>query len=150
LPATQACLSDPADPQTFSRCKLDLGERQRHAEIYALHRDLLRLRCDDPVFRAQRLRGVDGAVLGTHAFVLRFFAEDGADRLLLVNLGRDLHFNPAPEPLLAPPEGCEWCILWSSEELAYGGCGTAALDAEDNWRIPGEAAVVMKPHSLTT
>jgi maltooligosyltrehalose trehalohydrolase len=145
LPATQACLSDPADPQTFSRCKLDFDERQRHAEIYALHRDLLRLRRDDPVFRAQRPRGVDGAVLGAHAFVLRFFAEDGADRLLIVNLGRDLHFNPAPEPLLAPPEGCKWSILWSSEDIAYGGCGTAPLDGDDNWRIPGEAAVALKP-----
>lgn len=146
LAATQACLPDPADPQTFSRCKLDFDERQRHADIYALHRDLLRLRRDDPVFRAQRPRGVDGAVLSAHAFVLRFFAEDGADRLLIVNLGRDLHFNPAPEPLLAPPEGCEWSILWSSEEVAYGGSGTAALDADDNWCIPGEAAVALQPH----
>ena len=31
-------------------------------------------------------------------------ATSGDDRLLLVNLGRDLHLDPAPEPLLAPPE----------------------------------------------
>ena len=47
--------------------------------------------------------GVDGAVLGPDAFVLRFLARDGDDRLLLVNLYRDLVLEPAPEPLLAPP-----------------------------------------------
>ena len=39
---------------------------------------------------------MDGAVLGAEAFVLRFFGEDGDDRLLLVNLGVDLHLDPAP------------------------------------------------------
>ena len=41
-------LADPADPQTFERCKLDFSERQSHAAVYALHRDLLRLRREDP------------------------------------------------------------------------------------------------------
>ena len=62
---------------------------------------------------------VDGAVIGEHAWMLRFFAEDAAgnaDRLLLVNLGRDLTLAPMPEPLLAPPEDRAWQILWSSEQ----------------------------------
>src|ERR1700744_5490925 len=93
----------PEAPATFDRCKLDFSERARHAPAYQLTKDLLKLRRDDPVFRSQRPRGVDGAVLGEQAFVLRFFAEDGGDRLLLVNLGRALSPRPAPEPLLAPP-----------------------------------------------
>jgi maltooligosyltrehalose trehalohydrolase len=149
-PEVQARLPDPADVQTFQRCKLDFSERERHAEVYALHRDLLRLRREDPVFRAQKRRGVDGAVLGTEAFVLRFIAGDGNDRLLLVNLGRDVNLNPAPEPLLAPPENRSWKILWSSEDVRYGGCGTAPLDTEDNWQIPGHAAVVLDPGPLAS
>ena len=141
-PDVQGCLPDPADPRTFERCKLDFGERQAHAEAYALHGDLLRLRREQPVFRAQRRGGVDGAVLGPQAFVLRFF-DAGGDRLLLVNLGRDCHLDPAPEPLLAPPQDARWQTLWSSEDPRYGGLGTAPLDTEDNWRIPGEAAVVL-------
>ncbi len=39
----QAQLADPGDIETFRRSVLDLGERQRHASIYALHRDLLAL-----------------------------------------------------------------------------------------------------------
>jgi maltooligosyltrehalose trehalohydrolase len=149
LPQTQAGLPDPADPATFERCKLDLAERGRHADAYALHRDLLRLRREDPAFRAQRPRGVDGALLDPHAFVLRSFGDGGADRLLVVNLGRDLLFDPAPEPLLAPPEGTCWDILWSSEDIRYGGCGTAPLETEANWLIPGEAAVVLGPTTQT-
>ena len=72
-------------------------------------------------------------------------ADDGDDRLLLVNLGRDLHLDPAPEPLLAPPEGRRWSVLWSSEDPRYGGGGTVPPETEDNWRIPGEAAVVLVP-----
>ena len=38
-----------------------------------------------------------------------------------------------------------WQILWSTEDRRYGGCSTPPLDTEDNWRIPGEAAVALKP-----
>ena len=116
-----------------------------------MHRDLIRLRRRDPVFRAQRPRGVDGAVLGPEAFVLRFFGEPGAegdggaDRLLLVNLGVDLALDPAPEPLLASPADTLWRVLWSSDDVAYGGPGIAPLETRHNWRIPGHAAVVLEP-----
>jgi maltooligosyltrehalose trehalohydrolase len=146
-PEMQSRLPDPGDPRTFERSKLDLSERHRHNEAYRLHRDLLRLRRQDPVLCSQRLGGMDGAVLGSAAFVLRFFAEDGHDRLLIVNLGRDLHFDPAPEPLLAPPEHLRWKTLWSSEDPCYGGSGTPPLETETNWHIPGEAAVVLTPTS---
>ena len=84
-----------------------------------------------------------GAVLNGDAFVLRYFSDDGDDRLLCVNLGRTLHLDPAPEPLLAPPQGMRWQILWSSEDPRYGGHGTPALETEDNWYLPGQAAVVL-------
>jgi maltooligosyltrehalose trehalohydrolase len=64
--------------------------------------------------------------------------------LLIVNFGRDLHLNPSPEPLLAPVEDRRWEVLWSSEDPRYGGGGTAPLDtADDNWHVPGHAAVVL-------
>jgi maltooligosyltrehalose trehalohydrolase len=144
-PDMQARLRDPADPETCARSKLDLSERQRHAGMYALHRDLLRLRRADPVFRAQRRGGLDGAVLAPEAFVLRFFGMAGDDRLLVVNLGRDLPLRPAPEPLLAPPTGMGWELLWSSEDPRYDGGGTAPLEGEDGWQIPGHAVVVLRP-----
>jgi maltooligosyltrehalose trehalohydrolase len=144
-PEMQRLVPDPADRATFERCKLDLNEREAHAEAYTLHCDLLRLRREDSVFRKQG--SFDGAVLGSEAFLLRFFDAENGDRLLLVNLGLGLHLCIAPEPLLAPPERKRWDILWSSESPKYGGAGTAALETEDGWRIPGHAAVVLIPET---
>jgi maltooligosyltrehalose trehalohydrolase len=148
-PEVQAILADPGDAETFRRCKLDFAERERHATAYALHRDLLRLRKDDAVFRTQGRGGIDGAVLGADAFVLRLFGIGGDDRLLLVNLGRDLALQTAPEPLLAPPPGSHWTSLWSSEHPRYGGGGTSAREARDGWWIPGHSAVAMRPGATT-
>jgi maltooligosyltrehalose trehalohydrolase len=138
-------LADPANPATFERCKLDFSERERNRPSYDLHRDLLRLRRQDPVFSSQTPGGVDGAVLAEECLMLRFFGQEDDDRLLLVNFGRDLHLDPAPEPLLAPPDGMTWQTLWSSEDPRYGGAGTPPLDSEDNWRITGHAAVALRP-----
>jgi maltooligosyltrehalose trehalohydrolase len=143
--AVQEALADPGDPATFERCRLDHAERERHPEAHALHRDLLRLRREDPVLRAQGAGGIDGAVLSSGAFVLRWFGDQGDDRLLVVNFGRALHLDPAPEPLLAPPAGAAWRILWSSEDPRYGGSGTPVVESEDNWGVPGEAAVLLAP-----
>jgi maltooligosyltrehalose trehalohydrolase len=140
----RAELADPADIDTFRRSVLDLGERQRHASIYALHRDLLELRRTDPLL-GQRPCRVDGAALTDEAWMLRFFSPSGADRLVIVNLGRDLLLGPAPEPLLAPVEGLGWRILWSSEAPVYGGSGGPAQDAAGDWLIPGQSAIVLSP-----
>jgi maltooligosyltrehalose trehalohydrolase len=142
---TRRHLPDPAAPETFERCKLDHGERETHGEAYALHRDLLRLRREDARFSAQEPRGLDGAVLGPAAFVLRYFGAESDDRLLVVNFGPDLNLNPAPEPLLAPPAGKVWRTVWSSEDYSYGGTGTPALETKNNWWLPGESAVALAP-----
>jgi maltooligosyltrehalose trehalohydrolase len=141
----QARLPDPSDPQTFVLCKLDWSERERHGTLHRLHRDLIRLRREDPVLsRCGVGRSVEGAVLGPEAFLLRYLdKERGRDRLLLVNFGADLHLDPAPEPLLAPPEDCDWSILWSSENPNYGGSGTVPPETEENWRLPGHAALLL-------
>ncbi|MET0500614.1 MAG: malto-oligosyltrehalose trehalohydrolase [Candidatus Binatia bacterium] len=146
----QQLIPDPENPDTFEHCKLDFNERERHADVYALHCDLLRLRKEDAAFSSQRAGAFDGAVLGSEAFLLRFFSEVSGDRLLLVNLGRDLHLDAAPEPLLAPPEGRRWEILWSSESPRYGGSGTPPVETDEGWRIPGHATVVLFPQPLET
>jgi hypothetical protein len=69
--------------------------------------------------------------------------------LLIVNLGLDLHVNPAPEPLLAPPAGRRWKVIFSTESVCYGGCGTPPLESEENWWIPGHAAVALAPEEAT-
>jgi len=138
-------LPDPESERTFGRCVLDFSERQTHRGIYAMHRELLRLRREDPVFSRQDRGRVDGAVLGNEAFVLRFFGDRGDDRLLIVNLGIDLRLSPMPEPLLAPPLGCRWRVIFSTEAVCYGGHGTPPPEQEDAWWLPGHAAVALVP-----
>lgn len=146
MPEMKKCFDDPSSPATFESSRLDHSEVSKHAEAYALHRDLLSLRREDPIISQQGEHGLDGAVLSPECILLRYFSEDfSADRLLIVNLGADLELNPAPEPLLAPPESHLWIKLWSSDDPQYGGCGTAVLDSKKNWQIPGRAAVVLQP-----
>ncbi|HEX5176330.1 MAG TPA: malto-oligosyltrehalose trehalohydrolase [Chthoniobacteraceae bacterium] len=149
FPSAFAALTDDLPPrpdreETFRCCKLDLRERETHAHVYRLHRDLLRLRREDVVFRGARKRRVDGAVLGGNAFLLRYFGEADDDRLLLVNLGRETSCDPAPEPLLAPPRDREWSMILSTEEVRYEGKGTPPVEREGAWRLPPHAAVVMR------
>ncbi|MDD1621045.1 MAG: malto-oligosyltrehalose trehalohydrolase [Methylococcaceae bacterium] len=146
-PEMQARLPDPGDPQTFTTSKLDLNERNLHQEAYALHCDLLSLRRNDPVFKSsQQSNRIDGAVLSQDAWVIRFFGENpGDDRLLLVNLSRDLHLVPAPEPLLAAPKGCVWDAMWFSDDPRYGGMGMPPWPMKGLWYLQGESAVVLHP-----
>jgi maltooligosyltrehalose trehalohydrolase len=136
-------LDDPAALATFAACKLDRADVR--PEVRALHRDLLELRRSDPVIRGQGQGGLDGAVLGPEALALRWVAPAGEDRLLLLNLGRDLTRPSLAEPLVAPPEGRRWTVLWSSEHPRYGGHGTAEPFHRDGVRIAGHAAVLLAP-----
>ena len=145
----RSTLDDPGNERTFERCKLDFSERETHRTWYRLHCDLLQLRRDEPAFRAQQRGRVDGAVLGDHAFALRFFADAGAgERLLIVNLGQELNRPSFAEPLLAPPADFEWHVQWSSEDPKYGGCGTRDLWPDGTWSLPPESAIVCQPASL--
>jgi maltooligosyltrehalose trehalohydrolase len=138
----QKQLPIPSDSETFRRCKLDFSERKN--KLYNLHIDLIKLRREDSRFREQIADEVDGAVLGAKSFVLRYFAEENDDRLLLVNLGERQLLEPMPEPLLAAPLGFEWTTLWSSDAKRYGGPGEVKLPTQDNWTLPAESAMALR------
>ncbi|MBL9123045.1 MAG: DUF3459 domain-containing protein, partial [Planctomycetaceae bacterium] len=146
-PDFEGYFADPSDPATFAQSKLDWSELDRNQATLQMHRDLLELRRTDPVFSAQRADWLTGAVLADEAFLVRYLTENNEDRLLLVNLGRDHAVAPAAEPLLAPPEGCRWSLLWSSEAPRYGGSGSGILDVK-NWHLPGHATIVLRPEAL--
>lgn len=141
----QERLPIPSDPTVFNNCKLDFSEREKNKELYDLHIDLMRLRRDDARFREQIPNKFDGAVIGPSSFVFRYFTDDGReDRLLIVNFAENRDLKPAPEPLLAPPLGFEWEILWSSESARYGGSGTAPVVTQERWTLAAEATVALR------
>lgn len=134
----------PLGEESFAACKLDWSERERHAPVLALHKELLRLRREDPILSAQEGQRVEGAVLGPQALVLRYSASgQQGERLVLLNLGISLDLQPCPEPLLAPPVGNSWRVLLSSEHVCFGGQGTPPLPGEGQLSAPGQTALVL-------
>ena len=145
-PAMAQRLADPVSRQSFEACIVDHSEREHHVEAYKLHCDLIALKRNDPVLSAIPTCLVDGAVLSAGAFVLRYFGPGGDDRLLVVNIGADAHLDPAPEPLLAPPEETSWRMIFSTEAPDYGGAGAGAYEEEGlNWMIPGHSTALFRP-----
>ena len=105
----------------------------------------MKLRREDSRFRQQFSGGIDGAVLGPASFVLRYLGQENNDCLVLVNLGEGHVLEPAPEPLLAPPSGYNWELLWTSESSRYGGADSALVATPEQWFLPAESAVALRP-----
>ncbi len=133
----------PIGEEAFRASKLDWAERDRpaHRGALALHRELLRLRREDPVLVPLACR-LEGAALGDQALLLRWFGGRGGDRLLCVNLGNALDYAPCPTPLLAPPPGRDWRPLLSSEEIRFGGAG-ARFFTPSAHHLPARSALLM-------
>jgi maltooligosyltrehalose trehalohydrolase len=149
-PEVASEIADPCALATFQAAVLDPNERSPRNPTCCLIRELLRMRREDPVFRRQDATRIAGAVLGPEALVLRHLGDAGDDRLVLLNLGRDLYPNPAAEPLLAPSVGSGWEMIWHSEHPDYGGSGMAPLGIQGSWRLTGQAAAVLRavPQSI--
>jgi len=145
----QAKLAVPYEMETFSRSKLDWSEREKNQALSDLHRDLIKLRRDDSRLCHQSEGGIDGAVLRSESFVLRYFGNENDDRLLVINLRSREELTPVPEPLLAPPSDCQWEILWTSESRRYGGPGSVDIATEEKWVLPAESALVFRPRRRT-
>jgi len=136
-------LSDPCDPQSHERCLLDFDEREEHRATYDLHRDLLTLRRTDVIFQRQRNDLLDGTAFDVERLAVRYFG-DGDDRLLIVNFGQDFFMTPVPHPLVAPPRGRRWEVIWTTEHPRYGATSLPEVLFTDGLRLPAESAVVFR------
>ncbi|WDR05888.1 alpha-amylase family glycosyl hydrolase [Devosia rhodophyticola] len=142
-PIMQEKLPNPAARATFERSKLDWTEAERNIGMFGLHRDLIALRKREAAFFQHSGRRIDSAVIGDAALVVRYIMPDPSqERLLLLNLGRDLNIGVLAEPLLAPPDGLQWRVNWSSEHPDYDGAGRRQIDPAKFWVLPGDCALV--------
>ena len=148
-PEMKAFFRDPEDPATFLESCLNPAEQQKHPGIVRLHSDLLAIRRSDPVFLDRIGVTLDGAVLLESCFVLRYLTPSYADRLMIVNLGTSVDLVQLPEPLVAPPPGCDWQVRWSSEWPVYGGSGSSAPGRFGPWHVPGECTMFLTPIPVT-
>jgi maltooligosyltrehalose trehalohydrolase len=143
-PEVVARFADPTARASFEACRLRREPDDRTERFRRLHADLIRQRREDTTIAMGGDGGVDGATLGDRTLVLRFFGPHDDDRLLVVNLGTDLDLASAAEPLVAPPAGSMWSVLWSSEDPAYGGSGSLPWQP-DRWPVAGHAAILLGP-----
>jgi maltooligosyltrehalose trehalohydrolase len=138
-------LPDPGDKSTFEQCKLDFDDLQAQKPVHLLHQDLIALRRSDPVINGQERHFLDGAVYGPHLLILRYFGRDsGNDRLMMINFDRDQAISPAPIPLLAPPPGRSWELIFSSENPRYAGQGAPEIRFDEQLAMVGYSATVFK------
>ena len=120
----------------------------RRYPLVLLHRDLMQLRRNDPVLQEVGSPSVRIESSAPTAGILlvrdtsrRPSAASGLpassadeERLLVVNLGDD-HTSPMNDPLMAPPRGGPWRLVWSSERPQYGGGGTVPFVEAGRWLI---------------
>jgi maltooligosyltrehalose trehalohydrolase len=131
-PARREEIPDPQAESTYQRSRLDLSERQQHAEVYDAYRALLRLRRTDPVLRSASRQTTRAVTVGQDLLAIHRWS-DGEHRLALLNFGdADVQLDPAD--LTAVPQ-TYWQPLWSTEEKAER--------REDSWRVPARSAVLL-------
>ena len=109
------CWHDPDIRDTFESLQARFrASASGTAHVYQLHRDLLRLRREDPVFSERGRGGLTARCLATRPSCCAISARR-ATTVCCSSISDDLHLDPAPEPLLAPPAGHHWETIWSSE-----------------------------------
>jgi maltooligosyltrehalose trehalohydrolase len=144
-PAVREKIPDPQAPETFTRSKLQWGERERapHAGILALYREVLRLRRTHPALRRRDRDAFAVAALGEHALSLKRTAEDGSALLLVVSFEGPLTVDFARRDETAG----DWALLLSTEEARFGGeteGSVATLTPDGRLELPGAGAVVLR------
>jgi maltooligosyltrehalose trehalohydrolase len=142
-PAMRQLVPNPSDWRSFEAAKLDDRERNPHNALFRLHRDLLRLRRDDPVLRdiGTEHVHVETSTQGLHVVLIRYVGASG-HRLLIINLADD-YPSPMNDPLLAPATGRRWRHVWSSEHPDYGGSGVVQFPDTGPWLIAGRSATLL-------
>jgi maltooligosyltrehalose trehalohydrolase len=148
---TREVLPDPADEVSYRTCRINWCGHPGSEEARLLYTDLLSLRRSDAVLSGL---GTPATQIATSAptqdvVLLRYSAGD-EERLILVNLGREMTLR-MNDPLLAPPsrQRC-WTMTWCSERAVYGGTGVAAIAQEGSWTLQANCAWMFRTEPIRT
>jgi len=137
-------IPDPQDEETFRKSRPDpsLAGVGRHAALFALHRELIRLRKTCPALAVP-----EGPLAGKTETVP--FERDKALLILRDNPGARaaalFHFGDSPAELSLPLPGKRWAKTLDSSDERWGGPGGAAPRAID---AAAGRAVPVQPRSF--
>ena len=108
--ARRAAIPDPQDPTTFAHSRLDLTEREQHADVLAVYRALLQLRRNDPVFRLPERQTSRALAVGDDLLMIHRWHGEG-HRLVLLNFGEHEALVLSEELPGAPTSDEGWSTL---------------------------------------
>lgn len=125
-------IPDPQAESTFLRSRLQLGERETHAGVYALYRDLLKLRREHAALQSVDRRDCEATALSTELLRVHRRAND-QEILLLANFGPEISI---------PLEG-DWAVLLSTDDAQYGGSSSVFSEGV----MPARTALILVPRA---
>lgn len=136
-------IPDPQAESTFTASRLDLRERELpgHAGVYALYRELLRLRREDPVLLVRDRTRTNASVAGAHCLLLHRWSSDG-HRLLVANFGSAITVDLTRSPSIAALTAQPWDTLLSTDHPGLGGIGRQASLASSTLTVPARTATL--------
>jgi maltooligosyltrehalose trehalohydrolase len=118
-PRERARIPDPQAGETFTRSRLDWGERDRgpHRQTLQLYADLLERRRSEPALAVPPRPGVAARALDAHTLLLRRTAPGGPDLLLIARLrgGGDVFLSAED----AGPGSESWYVILDTEDDLY-------------------------------
>lgn len=126
-------IPDPQARSTFERSKLRLDERDRHADVYRLYRDLIQLRTTDPVMQGSGRSLTEAIALGAELLSVRRWIES-EELLLIANFG----------PETSTPLSDDWAIVLSTNEDANEPVGDHIPVVSGNATVPARTAVILR------
>ena len=132
---------DPQAEETFAESKLELTERADGggAQTWAMHRELLSLRREDPVLSRQDRHAMRAT---SHGDVLILHLWHGRDeRIAVANFGVAVDATPEACGIPRDLAARRWSTLFSTEAREFGGSG-------EKTRFDGDL-ISLPPHSLT-
>jgi maltooligosyltrehalose trehalohydrolase len=143
--AYEGATVDAVGRPAFEASRLDHAFDPTVDPCWRMYRDLTTLRRNDAAL-GQHAKRLAGSTLDEHTLLLRYIGHAAhEDRLVIVNLERDVDVACVPDPLVAPPELFEWSVLWCSEDRAYGGVGIAGSCLPAKLVATGQATTVFRP-----
>jgi maltooligosyltrehalose trehalohydrolase len=148
-PQSRERIPDPQAPATFEVCRLDWSERERelHAGIVRLYRELLRLRRTEPALREGRTGTFTASAAGADALALLRRSADGPPLLVVCQLRGNGDVNLAELPGWREEAGRRWRVVLTTEDASFTGDGMPPrVDQSGTTRVTFQrpSAVILK------
>jgi maltooligosyltrehalose trehalohydrolase len=120
-PATRERIPDPQAPATFEASRLDWPEQQRqpHAGVLRLYKELLHLRHTEPALRAAGRDDYDVSAVGASGLVLLRRAADGPDLVLVCEFLQGARVRLDDLPVLHGRPGRRWEVVLTTEDPRF-------------------------------